>query len=122
MLIRNSREGIHIDRIKLRRDLSVYEKALKLTDTRIHKVCGRKFSIDSAEELADAMDAAGLSGKYVLTKTGKRSVSKINIGAAIKDPTLLSLLNYRGRLETALSTFMRNWHRVSEETGLSPRR
>jgi len=116
-LTENSATGIRCDRARLVRDLEKYEKALLTTDKRIYKALGRTFSIDSGEELADALEASGKASGFLVTATGKRSVAKGSLAGAITDPGVAELLAYRGRLETCLSTFLRPWAMMSERDG-----
>jgi DNA polymerase I-like protein with 3'-5' exonuclease and polymerase domains len=116
-LTENSATGIRCDLARLKKDLGKYEKALLDTDRRIYKLLGRTFSIDSGEELADALEAAGKASGFRITATGRRSVAKGSLAEAITCPDVKALLDYRGRLETCLSTFLRPWVRMGEASG-----
>jgi DNA polymerase I-like protein with 3'-5' exonuclease and polymerase domains len=116
-LIENSATGVVVDRARLDLDLPKYEAALVTTDKRLWKLLGRKFNVDSGEELADALEWSGKGSGFLQTATGRRSVSKGSLAQAEIDPTVRELLDYRGRLETALSTFLRNWHAAAERDG-----
>lgn len=116
-LLANSARGIRCDRKKLARDVKKYQKAMKDCDQRIYKLLGCTFNIDSGDELADALEAAGKAEGFKVTATGKRSVAKGSLLEAVTCKDTLHLLDYRGRLDTALGTFMLNWLEMSEATG-----
>lgn len=116
-LTENSATGIVVDRERLNIDLPKYEKALVTTDRRLWKLLGRRFNVDSGEELADALEASGMGEGFLTTATGRRSVSKGSLAQATIDPRVRELLDYRGRLETCLSTFLRNWHAAANRDG-----
>jgi DNA polymerase I-like protein with 3'-5' exonuclease and polymerase domains len=116
-LTQNSATGIRCDLARLTVDLDRYEQALAATDRRIHRLLGRTFSVDSGEELADALEAAGKASGFQVTATGRRSVAKGSLAEAITCPKTKELLDYRGRLETCLSTFLRPWVRMAAKDG-----
>jgi DNA polymerase-1 len=116
MLLDNSREGVRINLFALRRDSKIYEAALVKTDARICKLLGRTFNVGSGEELADALEASGKGSGFLETARGARSVSKQSLAQAELDPDVAELLNYRGRLETSLTTFLRPWLEMAEQT------
>ena len=117
MLLENSRLGVRVDREELARDLDRFEHAMSLTNKRLWKLLGKTFNIDSGEELADALEESGLGSGFKATPSGKRSVSKDSLAQCEMDPKVRELLDYRGRLDTALTTFMRPWLRMSERSG-----
>lgn len=116
ILLRNSRQGVRVDVLPLKRDTAIYEKVLLTTDARICKLLGRTFNVGSSDELADALEASGQGEGFLITKTGKRSTSKKSLAQCELNPAVAELLDYRGRLETALTTFMRNWCETVERT------
>jgi DNA polymerase-1 len=65
--------------------------------------------------LADALERAGAVTEWILTTTGKRSMSKDNL--RISNPEIKSLMGYRSALETCLQTFMRPWLSYSAGDG-----
>lgn len=117
MLLDNSRHGVRVDLAALKRDLPAYEKALVTIDARICKLLGTCINVGSSEELVTALLTSGLGTGFLMTPKGKLSVSKESLAQADLDPRIATLLNYRGRLETMLTTFMRNWTETAEQSG-----
>lgn len=111
-------KGVRVDVERLGKDLVAYEKALVKVESMLLKRLKRD-SIDfgKAGELADALESAGLVGQWVLTPTGKRSISKDNLERAIADPSVLALLRYRGAMAGCLQTFARPWASLSAQDG-----
>lgn len=108
-LLENSATGIRCDRNRLARDLTIYEQALLDTDTRLYRLLGGSFNVDSGDELAARLLSSGKGKNFKLTPTGKISTAKDSLLEAVSCHKTLDLLNYRGRLVTALQTFMRPW-------------
>lgn len=117
VMLGNSRQGVRVDLERLKTDLVKYERVLIDVDKRICKLLGCTFNVGSPDELADALEASGKGSGFLVTKTGKRSVSKTSLAQANIDPVIAELLDYHGRLETCLTTFMRNWVEMAEKTG-----
>lgn len=94
ILVDNTLQGIRLDTIRLQADYHYYKEYHGKVTNAIYKHLGASpFNVDSAEELADAVDASGLAVEWVYTaKTGKRSTSKPNMAKALKDKELLTLL------------------------------
>jgi DNA polymerase-1 len=112
----SERHGIRVDMEFLPRDLAKYEATLAACDRALRKVLkAPNINLDSGDELADALDAAGLVEQWVLTPTGKRSVARENLEAAVANPALRGLLGYRGALSHCLSSFMRPWLELATE-------
>lgn len=74
-------------------------------------------NIDSNNDLADAIEAAGLTAGWPQTPTGKRKVDKASIESCVTHPRLKELLAYRGVLSTYLGTFIRPWIEMSKTYG-----
>lgn len=119
ILMEGTRKGVRIDRERLGADIEMYEAAMhKCRDMLIAKLgCGDSINLDSNDEFADALDKAGLVTEWVLTPTGKRSVSKPNLINSINDPEVLDLFLYHSTLGTCLGTFMLPWYAQSEADG-----
>jgi len=109
ILCQNTLDGIRLDQNTIYTDFIKYSNVRTNVESMIFKHLGSSFNLDSGDELADAIIKAGTPADWVLTKTGKRSTSKDNLMAAIKDTTLLDLLSYRGTLSTYLDTFFASW-------------
>jgi DNA polymerase I-like protein with 3'-5' exonuclease and polymerase domains len=119
ILLDNEREGIHVDVRALGRDVAEYTLAMDCIDDHLRIALGNyELNIDSNDDLAAALDAAGVVTDWTLTATGKRSTSKKNMGAAqFKNERLRQMLAYRNRLATCLGTFMRPWLETARKTG-----
>jgi DNA polymerase-1 len=118
LLIKMEERGVKIDLPRLRTDLAVYEKVLVQLEQWIQKRLGVKsLNLESADEIADALEQAGQSTGFLVTATGKRSTSKASIAQAVQDNILALALDYRSTLATYLQTFMRKWVETAENTG-----
>lgn len=116
-LNKNEWEGIPVDLLKLRHDVRMWEQWLYSVDAWISKETGVKhLDVDKAEQLAAALDNAGLAANWVLTATGKRSMAKDNIVASVSDDGMLSVLQYRSKLVNSLRNFGRPWLEVAEKS------
>jgi len=109
--------GIRCDVERLNEDTAGYEKALERCNYSLYTQLGGECNLDSGEELANALEAAGKIGQWVKTATGRRSVARANLEAAIADPVLLKMLQYRGALSHCLSNFLRPWCELSGDYG-----
>lgn len=103
------RRGVHLDVMKLNKDVNYYFQKLEELDDQICQTVGRTVDVDSNAALADAIEAAGLSKGFAATPTGKRSTAKDSLIGAVGDPTLLGRLLVRGSIATCLRTFMHPW-------------
>ncbi len=111
ILMRSERRGIRVDTQQLGRDVDRYSAALNRADNALRAHLGADdLNIDSNEDLADALDAAGMVGAWQLTATGRRSTAKKALDAMVAHPGVLALLRYRGALQTCLSTFAVPWY------------
>lgn len=101
---------------KLGTDVKNYEKALRLCEDRVRKLLkAPSVNLDSGEELANALDKAGMITQWVLTPTGRRSTARGALERSVTDPTLLPLLRYRGALTHCLSSFARPWLELAQD-------
>jgi DNA polymerase I-like protein with 3'-5' exonuclease and polymerase domains len=116
ILIESEQHGVKLHMEKLGDDLILYEQCLAKVNARLWKLLKNpNVNLDSGEELADALDKAGLVSQWILTPTGRRSTSRDNLEAAIANPDMLALLRYRGALAHCLGSFMRPWVELGEE-------
>lgn len=112
ILLENERIGIRTDLEGLRRDIPMYEMALANAEfaLRARLDVPDTFNFDSDEELAEALERAGVVTQFARTKTGKRSVSKETMKPEMfTEPRVASALGYRNRLVTCLKMFMKPW-------------
>lgn len=111
ILMASERRGIRVDVENLATDLPMYEDALARADEEIRGALQvPDLNVDSDEDLANALDAAGLIGEWVMTPKGRRSTSKKALQTMLAGGAgPMALLRYRGALSTCLGTFMRPW-------------
>lgn len=110
ILMASERRGIRVDLERLVNDERMYSEVLERCDDELRRLLKAPgLNIDSNEDLANALDKAGLVGEWQLTATGRRSTAKKALDAAIAHPGVLARLRYRGALSTCLSTFARPW-------------
>jgi DNA polymerase-1 len=108
ILCESTRHGTRLDTDRLAQDMEVFRAAQKICDDYIFSKLG-EFDINKDAQLAAALDRAGLVTEWVLTPTGKRSVSRKNLVGRVRDPQILECLAYRGVIETCLGTFAGPW-------------
>jgi DNA polymerase-1 len=118
ILLEATRRGIRCDVERLALDIARYDIALTQADNMLRTRLGSpNLNVSSNEELADALDRAGVTGVWPTTPTGRRSTSKEALRAAVTAPDVIILLAYRGTLETCLTTFMKPWLTQAASTG-----
>lgn len=103
------RRGVNLDGPSLRSDTDYYFGKLDELDEEIQSMLGCRVDVDSNAQLADAIEAAGMSAGFATTPTGKRSTSKESLIGAIANPQLLGHLLVRGSIATCLRTFFQPW-------------
>lgn len=108
-LLKLEQKGLNLDGEALRKDTDYYFTALDQLDQTICGILGAQVDIDSGAQLADAIEAAGMSKGFATTPTGLRSTAKESLIGAINNSTLLGHLLVRGSVATCLRTFMTNW-------------
>lgn len=111
ILLRNERQGLRFDVERAEKDLPEYEAALLRADDWLRKrLKVNSLNVDANEEVADALQSAGVVTEWAMTKTGKRSVAKANLTIdRFKDTEVFKVLGYRNRLATVLSLDLRPW-------------
>lgn len=112
ILLDNEQQGIRVDLAGLERDFALYTKAIDKADAWLRKRLGLPagFNIDSDDEFGKALDSNGIVTDWVLTKTGKKSVSKKNLTLDMyHDKQVASAYGYRNRAATCLRMFMGPW-------------
>jgi len=108
-ILRMEQRGINLDGPKLKADTDFYWSKMDELDDAICDKLGRRVDVDSGAQLADALEAAGLSKGFQTTPTGLRSTAKDSLIGAVADPELLGHLLVRGSIATCLRTFMQPW-------------
>lgn len=117
VLMEMERRGIKLDVKALREDSDFYFDKLEWLDEQICNILGTQVDVDSNAQLADAIEAAGLSKGFMTTPTGLRSTSKESLIGAVDHPTLLGHLLVRGSIATCLRTFFQPWLEQGNKTG-----
>lgn len=118
ILLDAERRGIPVDVPTLERDVPSHEAYLDELDRAIRRrLRAPELDVDSKDDLAAALDKAGVMKSWKYTKTGKVSVSKDSLLEGLGDPKLLALLVYRGGFATVVRTFLRPWLEVASRTG-----
>lgn len=113
IFLENERVGIRVDTRGLERDTPIFRAAKESADRWLRKrLKAPSLNIDSDQEFADALDRAGIVNEdaWVMTKTGQRSVSKVNLTPDMfNDPRVARAFGYRNRMATVLGMFMEPW-------------
>ena len=116
VLMKAERNGVRVDTYGLTKDSVMYEAALVEVENRMREMLGAPdLDFDTDNDLADAVERAGMAGQWVLTPTGRRSTAKGALEQGITSAPLRQLLAYRGALATCLGTFIRPWSRMAAE-------
>lgn len=108
-VLKMEQRGLNLDGELLNKDTDYYFEQLDNLDQAICDILGRQVDVDSDAQLADAIEAAGMSKGFATTPTGLRSTAKESLIGAINNPTLLGHLLVRGSVATCLRTFMTSW-------------
>ena len=117
ILVENTIQGVKLDISGLLTGFTDFSRQQNIVDNTIKDLIDvGEFNIDSSIELANAIDkSSNINANWVLTDKGNRSTAKGNLLAAINNPTLLEMLEYRGTLKTYLNTFFTSWIRNNKE-------
>lgn len=108
-ILKMEQRGLNLDGVQLNKDTDYYFQMLDELDEAICTILGAQVDVDSGAQLADAIEAAGMSKGFATTPTGLRSTAKESLINAINNPTLLGHLLVRGSVATCLRTFMSPW-------------
>jgi len=114
-ILKMDQQGVRIDVITLKKDLNAAYRELDRLDTEIGTILDADVDVDSNDDLANAIEAAGKSKGFATTATGRRSVAKDSLIAAIADNQLLGCLLVRNSLATCIRTFMQPWLEAAEK-------
>jgi DNA polymerase I len=118
ILLEATRRGIRVNVDKLAEDAELYDTCTVYADDWVRKKLNSpELNLDSNEELANALDKAGLASGWPRTPTGKRSTSKAALKAAVTCADTLAVLAYRNSLQTCLTTFMWPWYEQAKVGG-----
>lgn len=117
IMLENERQGVKVDIQALRDDYAKYTQAMADVDAYVRERLGvPEMNINSAAELAAALESSGVVTRWVMTKTGKKSTKKDNMTPDMFDDIhVAQALGYRSRLKTCLGTFIEPWLKVAEK-------
>ena len=103
ILIEMTSNGIRIARGRLKCARQGWEAKLATTEQQLRRVLNAPtLNLDSGEQLANALKAAGMVEEFRLTRTGLRSIAREALAATVVDPDLLALLEQRNDYVTRL--------------------
>lgn len=129
VILRMESTGIRVDVKRLERDVPKWRKRMDELDAWMIKRLGgaRKvrqwakdgedFNIGSQNQLANALDAAGMVTHWIKTDKGNRSVSKENLKQVIKDQRFAEALQKREILEKYINTYGQKWLDIADKNG-----
>lgn len=111
ILLRNEREGIHVDTKAMERDQVKYEAAQAETDAWLRKALKAPgLDLDSDADTAAALKKADAITEWTQTATGRDSVSKKNLKIShFRNRKVAAAYSYRQKCATSLETFIRPW-------------
>jgi DNA polymerase I len=105
ILTRMTNAGIPIARHRLEAALANWEASRDQLEYEIRSALGEPtLNLNSNDQLADALEAAGKVKQFRLTEKGKRSVSREALAATVTDANLRALLNQRTDVENCLKS------------------
>lgn len=123
------RHGIQTAHKRLARDVPKWEHALddcgkalkkKLKITKGYEEANCKdgwFNINSSEQLADAIEHAGLTEYWIYTEKDNRSTSLENLQEVVTDKRFLDLYAIYSTLEKSITGFLRPWVETGNKDG-----
>lgn len=122
------RRGVQTRHKAIRRDYPKYRKAwdgldlslrrkLKITKADDAAAPNGFFNINSPDQLANAIDRAGLVDDWVYTDKGNRSCSVENLRSSCNDTRFLNLIGMYSTLSTYLNMFMAPWLEAGNKSG-----
>lgn len=123
ILLRNEREGMRVDLIRLESDIKKYLAERERVEVWIRKrLKSPDLNLDAPAQLAEALDRCGVVTEW-MTPDGevagegdtKSTNKKFLTADKFNDPRVFRALGYHSRLGTALSTFMEPWAEVARE-------
>lgn len=119
ILLRNEQQGVKVNIKALRKDAEIYASELMKVDNYLRKALKCKnLNVDAKEEVANALDEAGVVTEWILTKTNKKSMAKDNLSIDMfHNPRIAMAYAYRTRLQTCTATFLNNWLEIAGMTG-----
>ena len=126
ILIDMERQGVRVDLARLEHDVRMYDLALISIDKWIRRKLGvsNEFNIGSGQHLVHALIVAGLIDQDKLGLAPSSTEDKVvwksdkdSLNAAMREPVISAMLQYRSQLGTCLETFMRPWLTTALRSG-----
>jgi len=122
------RHGIQTNSKKLKRDAPKWQaahdaaRASILRKLKINKAyeanCPKGFfNLNSGDQLADALENAGMVDEWVLTEKGNRSTSLENLQEVVTDKNFLKMFAIYSTLEKSITGFLRPWIETGNRAG-----
>jgi DNA polymerase I-like protein with 3'-5' exonuclease and polymerase domains len=117
-LLRTERRGIPIDVEGLEQDVRQGLRLWARLDYWIQKrLKAPELEVGKAEQLADALEDAGLVTEWILTAKDRRSTSYQSLREVCSDRKLVDTLKLRNILRTQIRTFAEPWLKQAQGTG-----
>ena len=121
------RHGVATAHRKLKRDLPKYEAAREAAHKTIYKKLGITpeyeaecpkgfFNMNSNDQLADALEYAGIVEEWYLTDKGNRSTSAENLRAVCLDKSFMRVWDFYATLNTYINTFLGPWFEIGSRS------
>jgi DNA polymerase I-like protein with 3'-5' exonuclease and polymerase domains len=118
IFLRNEREGMRCDLPALEHDLPLYEWAMTAAEHWLRKrLKSPHLDFNKDRQVAEALDVNGIVTEWTLTPTGLKSISKKVLKPHhYLDAKVFQVLQYRSKLETCISTYMKPWLETARAT------
>jgi len=123
ILLEIERQGVRVDVERLTADVADYDGTLQDIAAWLQDRLGA-INLDSAPSLVSALIASDLIDLAKLGTTPKSKADKptyksdkVSLQAAVTDPLVSAMLQYRAQCSTCLNTFMRNWLYTAQQSG-----
>jgi len=119
ILLDNERRGMRFDVPKAMRDLTKFGEARDRAEAWLRKRLKLKeINFDADTEVGEVLAKRKIVTEWTMTKTGRRSVAKKNMGREkFNDLEVFRVLGYRNRLQTVVSLNLRPWLIQAEANG-----
>ena len=119
LLHANEKHGLRVALGSLEADYLVYSDAMARAEDWLRGRLGvPDLNLDANQQMAAALERAGIVTDFAMTATGKPSVSKATLTKdKFSDERVYQVLGYRNRLQTCLGTFMGPWLETARKNG-----
>lgn len=117
VLLYTEPEGVSVNLEALENDCKHWELAVAKVERALCRRLGVKdLNFDAPDDVATALENAGLVTNWVLTQKGFRSVSAESLAVCLTDQQVAKGIAYRSVATTCLNTFMINWRNTARAT------